>query len=76
MKSNVPENHKKDITVNLVCGSIAGLLGQTFTYPPDVVRRQMQVIYMISTSLKHLYRPQSEFRMIENNPAGPKAPNI
>ncbi|CAA2995552.1 mitochondrial substrate carrier family P [Olea europaea subsp. europaea] len=43
MKSNVPENHKKDITVNLVCGSIAGLLGQTFTYPPDVVRRQMQV---------------------------------
>ncbi|KAL2501377.1 Mitochondrial substrate carrier family protein [Forsythia ovata] len=43
MKSHVPENHKKDITVKLVCGSIAGLLGQTFTYPLDVVRRQMQV---------------------------------
>ncbi|KAI3443661.1 hypothetical protein Pfo_000326 [Paulownia fortunei] len=43
MKSHVPENHKKDITVKLVCGSIAGLLGQTITYPLDVVRRQMQV---------------------------------
>lgn len=43
MKSNVPEEHKKDIMVNLVCGSVAGLLGQTITYPLDVVRRQMQV---------------------------------
>ncbi|PIN14509.1 hypothetical protein CDL12_12871 [Handroanthus impetiginosus] len=43
MKSHVPETHKKDITVKLACGSIAGLLGQTFTYPLDVVRRQMQV---------------------------------
>lgn len=43
MKRHVPEDHKKDITVKLACGSIAGLLGQTFTYPLDVVRRQMQV---------------------------------
>ncbi|GAB2292478.1 Mitochondrial carrier protein CoAc2 [Dionaea muscipula] len=43
MKRHVPEEHKKDITVKLICGSIAGLLGQTFTYPLDVVRRQMQV---------------------------------
>lgn len=43
MKRRVPEEHKKDITVKLVCGSVAGLLGQTFTYPLDVVRRQMQV---------------------------------
>ncbi|XP_050218649.1 mitochondrial carrier protein CoAc2 [Mercurialis annua] len=43
MKRHVPEEHKKDITVKLVCGSVAGLLGQTFTYPLDVVRRQMQV---------------------------------
>ncbi|KAL8040332.1 hypothetical protein ABFX02_10G090600 [Erythranthe guttata] len=43
MKRHVPQNHKNDITVKLVCGSIAGLLGQTFTYPLDVVRRQMQV---------------------------------
>ncbi|OAY83978.1 Graves disease carrier protein [Ananas comosus] len=43
MKSNVPEEHKKNIIVKLACGSIAGLLGQTLTYPLDVVRRQMQV---------------------------------
>lgn len=43
MKRHVPEEHKKDIMVKLVCGSVAGLLGQTFTYPLDVVRRQMQV---------------------------------
>lgn len=43
MKSHVPEEHKKDIMVNLACGSVAGLLGQTITYPLDVVRRQMQV---------------------------------
>lgn len=43
MKRRVPEKHKKDITVKLACGSVAGLLGQTFTYPLDVIRRQMQV---------------------------------
>ncbi|XP_057493620.1 mitochondrial carrier protein CoAc2 [Actinidia eriantha] len=50
MKSHVPEEHKKDITVKLVCGSIAGLLGQTFTYPLDVVRRQMQVERLLSSN--------------------------
>ncbi|KAL8160841.1 hypothetical protein V2J09_012330 [Rumex salicifolius] len=44
MKRHVPKEHKKDITVKLICGSVAGLLGQTFTYPLDVVRRQMQVV--------------------------------
>ncbi|KAK9099244.1 hypothetical protein Syun_026289 [Stephania yunnanensis] len=44
MKSFVPEEHKNDITIKLFCGSTAGLLGQTFTYPLDVVRRQMQVV--------------------------------
>lgn len=43
MKSRVPKEQKNGIMVKLVCGSIAGLLGQTFTYPLDVVRRQMQV---------------------------------
>lgn len=50
MKTHVPENHKKDITVKLVCGSVAGLLGQTFTYPLDVVRRQMQVQRLMTPS--------------------------
>ncbi|GAB2219684.1 hypothetical protein Droror1_Dr00007321 [Drosera rotundifolia] len=43
MKRYVPDEHRNDITVKLICGSVAGLLGQTFTYPLDVVRRQMQV---------------------------------
>ncbi|CAA2986541.1 mitochondrial substrate carrier family P-like [Olea europaea subsp. europaea] len=43
MKRHVPGKHRNDITVKLVCGSVAGLLGQTFTYPLDVARRQMQV---------------------------------
>ncbi|OVA11346.1 Mitochondrial carrier protein [Macleaya cordata] len=43
MKSYIPPEHKKDIMVKLFCGSVAGLLGQTITYPLDVVRRQMQV---------------------------------
>lgn len=44
MKRYVPQEQKSSIMVKLVCGSVAGLLGQTFTYPLDVVRRQMQVI--------------------------------
>lgn len=51
MKSHVPDEHKKDIMVKLTCGSVAGLLGQTFTYPLDVVRRQMQVERMSNTSI-------------------------
>ncbi|KAJ6837820.1 mitochondrial substrate carrier family protein P isoform X1 [Iris pallida] len=43
MKTHVPEEHRGDIVVKLACGSVAGLLGQTITYPLDVVRRQMQV---------------------------------
>nr|BAD25656.1 putative mitochondrial solute carrier protein [Oryza sativa Japonica Group] len=42
MKTYVPEEHRKDIIAKLACGSVAGLLGQTITYPLDVVRRQMQ----------------------------------
>lgn len=49
MKTHVPEEHKKDIFAKLGCGSVAGLLGQTITYPLDVVRRQMQV-QALSTS--------------------------
>ncbi|KAJ9701974.1 hypothetical protein PVL29_003957 [Vitis rotundifolia] len=43
LKSHVPEEHQKSIAMRLSCGALAGLLGQTFTYPLDVVRRQMQV---------------------------------
>ncbi|XP_027357846.1 mitochondrial carrier protein CoAc2 isoform X2 [Abrus precatorius] len=43
MKRHVPEEYNKSIMAKLTCGSVAGLLGQTFTYPLEVVRRQMQV---------------------------------
>ncbi|KAJ7969484.1 Mitochondrial carrier protein [Quillaja saponaria] len=43
MKRCVPEENKNSIMVKLLGGSLAGLLGQTLTYPLDVVRRQMQV---------------------------------
>ncbi|XP_009612568.1 mitochondrial carrier protein CoAc2-like [Nicotiana tomentosiformis] len=52
MKSHVPKERKKDIATKLACGSVAGLLGQTFTYPLDVVRRQMQV-QRLSASNSH-----------------------
>lgn len=44
LKRHVPEEYEKSITMRLSCGALAGLLGQTFTYPLDVVRRQMQVL--------------------------------
>ncbi|ERN15340.1 graves disease carrier protein isoform X1 [Amborella trichopoda] len=43
LKRHVPEEHQKSVVLRLSCGALAGLLGQTFTYPLDVVRRQMQV---------------------------------
>lgn len=40
---HVPEEHQKSILMRLSCGALAGLFGQTLTYPLDVVKRQMQV---------------------------------
>lgn len=47
MKRHVPEEHRHSVVAKLACGSVAGLLGQTFTYPLEVVRRQMQVTHFI-----------------------------
>ncbi|KAK4804856.1 hypothetical protein SAY86_004673 [Trapa natans] len=47
LKRQVPEVQKDSIALRLSCGALAGLVGQTFTYPLDVVRRQMQVENMV-----------------------------
>ncbi|XP_030525415.1 mitochondrial carrier protein CoAc1-like [Rhodamnia argentea] len=42
LKLKIPEDRQDSIVMRLSCGALAGLVGQTFTYPLDVVRRQMQ----------------------------------
>ncbi|KAI5055934.1 hypothetical protein GOP47_0029455 [Adiantum capillus-veneris] len=43
MKSSLPDEQQSSVFVKLACGAVAGVTGQTVTYPLDVVRRQMQV---------------------------------
>ncbi|KAL3645983.1 Mitochondrial carrier protein CoAc1 [Castilleja foliolosa] len=50
LKRHVPEEQQKSILMRLSCGALAGLFGQTITYPLDVVRRQMQVEHLLPSS--------------------------
>ncbi|CAH1428137.1 unnamed protein product [Lactuca virosa] len=43
LKRHIFEEHQRSIMMRLCCGALAGLFGQTFTYPLDVVRRQIRV---------------------------------
>lgn len=56
LKTRVPEEHQKSIVMRLSCGALAGLFGQTFTYPLDVVRRQMQVESLQPSVGGHRYK--------------------
>ncbi|CAI9777258.1 unnamed protein product [Fraxinus pennsylvanica] len=42
LKRHIPKEHQKSILMR--CGALAGLVGQTFTYPLDVVWRQMMIV--------------------------------
>ncbi|KAI3900085.1 hypothetical protein MKW98_000985 [Papaver atlanticum] len=66
MKSYVPQERKNDIIVKLFCGSVAGLLGQTITYPLDVVRRQMQVEQFSASNVKMKGTMQSLITIVES----------
>ena len=61
LKMYVPEEHQKSVITRLSCGALAGLFGQTFTYPLDVVRRQMQVMlpftFSYSKIISNFQRP-------------------
>ncbi|KAK8941957.1 Mitochondrial adenine nucleotide transporter ADNT1 [Platanthera guangdongensis] len=50
LKSLVPEDYKKLVVLHLCYGALAGLFGQTLTYPLDVVRRQMRIIDAVKCS--------------------------
>ncbi|KAK8575912.1 hypothetical protein V6N13_032774 [Hibiscus sabdariffa] len=51
LKRWVPNEDQSSIPLNLACGTLAALFGQTVMYPLDVVRRQMQIVPTLAIGL-------------------------
>ncbi|KQK08372.1 hypothetical protein BRADI_2g41500v3 [Brachypodium distachyon] len=62
LKSRVPEDYKRSVVLKLSCGALAGLFGQTLTYPLDVVRRQMQVQNKQPQNVNDTFRIRGTFQ--------------
>jgi len=39
-----PDTKQPNLLVKIFCGGLAGCIGQTFAYPFDLIRRQMQIV--------------------------------
>ncbi|KAG8490040.1 hypothetical protein CXB51_015970 [Gossypium anomalum] len=53
LKRWVPKENRSSVALNLSCGALAALIGQTVMYPLDVVRRQMQVDILNQNGMRY-----------------------
>lgn len=57
--------NKLPVAIHLTCGAVAALVGQSLTYPLDVVRRRKQVGAMASMTIlqcfKHIYKTEGMY---------------
>ncbi|RWV86913.1 hypothetical protein GW17_00051142 [Ensete ventricosum] len=56
LKARVPEEYQKSVVLRLSCGALAGLFGQTLTYPLDVVVPSVAIGFTAYDMMKTLLR--------------------